>query len=233
MALTRRQFLKRGATLAAGAAAVPAMRWLPGTGVSYAAGPSDAIVVFVRLYGGNDGLNTLYPVSGAQRATYETFRPTMKLPKTIGGLTPWTTEGFDTTNGVLDVGTDALGDTYALHPAMKAMHDLYLGGELAVIPGVHYPHGDYSHFRSEVIYYTGDPIGTSGFGWMGKYLDYSGFASTDTARCSRPPIPACLRSTRFANFASRPVAAPRSARTRSARCMRRAAFRMRWISRNW
>lgn len=179
MALTRRQFLKRGATLAAGAAAAPAMRWLPGTGVSWASGPSDAIVVFVRLFGGNDGLNTLYPVDGAQRTTYEQFRPTLKLPKVVGELSPWTMEGFDTSSGVLSVGTDALGDTYALHPAMKAMHDLYLGGELAVIPGVHYPWADYSHFRSEVIYYTGDPIGTSGLGWMGKYLDYSGFASTE------------------------------------------------------
>ena len=103
----------------------------------------------------------------------------MKLPKVVGDLAPWTTEGFDTTSGVLSVGTDALGDTYALHPAMKAMHDLYLDGDLAVIPGVHYPYADYSHFRSEVIYYTGDPIGTSGLGWMGKYLDYSGFASTE------------------------------------------------------
>jgi uncharacterized protein (DUF1501 family) len=180
MALTRRQFLKRSATIAAGAAAAPAMRWIPGTGVSYAAGPSDAIVVFVQLYGGNDGLNTLYPVDGTQRTTYEEYRPTLKLPKTLGEMAPWVNEGFvDNATQPLSVGTDGLGDTYALHPAMKAMHDIYQAGELAVIPGVHYPYADYSHFRSEVIYYTGDPIGTAGLGWMGKYLDLHGFLPTE------------------------------------------------------
>lgn len=178
MALTRRQFLKRSATIAAGAAAAPAMRWLPGTGVSYAAGPSDAIVVFVQLYGGNDGLNTLYPLTGTQRTVYESYRPTMKLPKVGDSLSRWATD-FDISKGVLSVGNDGLGTEYALHPAMKAMHDLYDAGQLAVIPGVHYPYADYSHFRSEVIYYTGDPIGTAGLGWMGKYLDMNGFLPTD------------------------------------------------------
>lgn len=181
MSLTRRQFLKRSATLAAGATVAPAMKWLPGTGVAYAAGPSDAIVVFVQFYGGNDGLNTVYPVtdgSGTQRTKYEEYRPTLKLPKVMGELSPWTTEGFDTSNGVLDVGPDTTGAHYALHPSMKAMHDIYLDGKLAVVPGIHYPYADYSHFRSEVIYYTGDPIGTGGLGWMGKYLDYYGYTPT-------------------------------------------------------
>lgn len=179
MALTRRQFLKRSATIAAGATVAPAMKWLPGTSVSYAAGPSDAIVVFVQCYGGNDGLNTVYPLTGAQRTKYDEYRPTLGLPNTVPGLSPWTLGGYDTSNGVLSVGTDGAGDEYALHPAMKAMHDIHLAGELAVIPGVHYPYADYSHFRSEVIYYTGDPLGSGGFGWMGKYMDLSGFSATE------------------------------------------------------
>ena len=179
MALTRRQFLKRSATLAAGATMAPAMKWVPGTGVAYAGGPSDAIVVFVQLYGGNDGVNTVYPVTGAERTRYELIRPTLKLPKNGGELSPWTLEGFDTSSGVLSLGTDGAGTEYALHPSMKALHDVHAAGELAVIPGVHYPYADYSHFRSEVIYYTGDPVGTSGLGWMGKYLDLNGYAPTD------------------------------------------------------
>jgi uncharacterized protein (DUF1501 family) len=179
MALTRRQFLKRSATMAAGATVAPAMKWLPGTGVAYAGGPSDAIVVFVQLFGGNDGLNTVYPCSnGAQRTKYEEYRPTLKLPKNGESVAAWATD-FDTSSGVLSIGNDSLGNEYALHPSMKALHDIYGAGELAVVPGVHYPYADYSHFRSEVIYYTGDPIGTSGFGWMGKYLDLSGFSATD------------------------------------------------------
>lgn len=178
MALTRRQFLKRSATLAAGASLAPSMRWLPGTGVSYAGGPSDAIVVFVQMYGGNDGLNTVYPLNGSQRVKYDEYRPTLGLPSTVGGLAPYVTEGFDSPY-LLDLGQDATMTNYALHPSMKAMHDIALAGNLAVIPGVHYPHADYSHFRSEVIYYTGDPIGSSGLGWMGKYFDLNGFGPTD------------------------------------------------------
>jgi len=181
MALTRRQFLKRSATIAAGASVAPAMKWLPGTGVSYAGGPSDAIVVFVQCYGGNDGLNTVYPLDGAQRAKYEEYRPTLKLPTIGESVARWEAD-FDTTGGtggVLSIGVDGSGTGYALHPAMKAMWDIHEAGELAVIPGVHYPYADYSHFRSEVIYYTGDPNGAGGFGWMGKYLDLAGFAATD------------------------------------------------------
>ncbi|HYC56775.1 MAG TPA: DUF1501 domain-containing protein [Candidatus Binatia bacterium] len=178
MALTRRQFLKRSAIVGAGAAVGPHMKWLPGTNVSYAAGPSDAIVVFVQLFGGNDGLNTVYPLNGAQRVKYDEYRPTLGLPDTVGGLAPFAAEGFNAST-LLDIGQDTTSTNYALHPAMKAFHDIHLNGELAVIPGVHYPHADYSHFRSEVIYYTGDPIGSSGLGWMGKYMELAGFAPTE------------------------------------------------------
>ncbi|MFT4570151.1 MAG: hypothetical protein ACI8TX_000802 [Hyphomicrobiaceae bacterium] len=179
MPINRRKFLMRGAALTAGAVAGPHMRMLPNTNVSYAAGPGDAIVVFVQLDGGNDGLNTCYPLNNQQRVDYDLYRPTLGNPATVGGLSPWATEGFDTSSGILDIGTDSLGDSYALHPAMKAWHDLYQTDELAIIPGVHYPDPDYSHFRSEAIYNTGDPLGTGGLGWFGKYLDLAGFGPTE------------------------------------------------------
>src|SRR4051794_21038566 len=133
MAITRRQFLKRGAATAAAATLAPRVGWLSGTNVSYATGPSDAIVVFVQLYGGNDGLNTVYPVSGAQRTRYETFRPTLKLPKTNAEMAPWVTEGFGSSS-VLSIGANADGSTYGLHPAMGALHGLYQGGKVAMLP---------------------------------------------------------------------------------------------------
>lgn len=178
MAMNRRQFLQRGAAATAGTMLGPHLSMMPGTNVSYAAGPSDAIVVFVQLYGGNDGLNTCYPLNNQQRTDYDAFRPTLGLPATAPGLSSWAGAGFNTSNGILDIGDDGLGDAYALHPAMKAWHDLYQDGELAIVPGVHYPHADYSHFRSEVIYYSGDPIGTGGLGWFGQYLDLEGFLPT-------------------------------------------------------
>jgi uncharacterized protein (DUF1501 family) len=178
MAITRRQFLKRGAATAAAATVAPRLGWLSGTNVSYASGPGDAIVVFVQLYGGNDGINMVYPVTGAQRTSYETFRPTLKLPKTNAEMAPWVTEGFGSSS-VLSIGANDDGSTYALHPAMGALHGIYQSGKVAVLPGVHYPFADHSHFRSEVIWYTVDPLGSSGAGWFGKYLDGAGFGPTD------------------------------------------------------
>ncbi len=180
MAITRRQFLKRGAATAAALTTFgPRLRWLPGTGVSYAACSGDTIVVFVQLYGGNDGINTVYPIGGAERTKYETFRPTLKLPKTSGEFDP----SFVTTFGnssVLSIGGNANGSSYAIHPAMGALHALYGQGRAAVVNGVHYPFADHSHFRSEVIWYTADPLGTSGQGWFGRFLNYGGcFGATD------------------------------------------------------
>jgi uncharacterized protein (DUF1501 family) len=178
MAITRRQFLKRGATATAALALGPHLRRLPGTGVAYAAGPGDAIVVLVQLYGGNDGLNTVYPVTGFQRTKYEEFRPTLKLPKIDAEMAPWVSEGFGSSS-VLSIGANPNGDTYALHPAMGALHGLYQAGKVAVVNGVHYPFADHSHFRSEVIWYTADPLGSSGLGWFGKYLDVAAFSPLD------------------------------------------------------
>jgi uncharacterized protein (DUF1501 family) len=180
MALTRRQFLGRGVVSAAALATFgPRLRWLPGTGVSWAACTGDANLVFVQLYGGNDGINTVYPIGGAERSKYESFRPTLKLPRTAGEFDPAFVATFGSSS-VLSVGANANGSVYALHPAMGALHTLYGQGRLAIVNGVHYPFADHSHFRSEVIWYTADPLGASGQGWFGRFLDYGGcYARTD------------------------------------------------------
>jgi uncharacterized protein (DUF1501 family) len=186
---TRRQFLKRSAVTAAGAAIAPHLRLLSGTNVAYAAGPSDAIVVVVQLDGGNDGLNTVYPIANGstdQRDRYEDYRPTLKLPVTNGQIATFMGGGFQDADAfpdatsVLAFGTPGPDNaSYALHPAMTKMHALYQAGKLAVVNSVHYPFPDHSHFRSDEIWNTGDPLGTGGLGWFGKYLDYAGFQPTE------------------------------------------------------
>ncbi len=176
--LTRRQFLKRSLAGAAGVAAAPYLNWMPGTNVGWAAGPGNAIVVFIQLNGGNDGVNTVYPLTGTQRNFYEQFRPTLQLPATAGGLQPWQDAGLPLSSP-LSIGTNDDGSEYALHPAMVSLHGLYQQGRVAVMSGVHYPFANRSHFRSEAIWYTADPLGTSSLGWFGKYLDYAGFLPTD------------------------------------------------------
>lgn len=180
MAITRRQFLRRGAVSAAALATFgPRLRWLPGTGVSWAACTGDTNLVFVQLYGGNDGINTVYPTAGVQRTKYQNFRPTLKLPKNGGEFDPNFVATFGNSS-VLSVGANTNGSTYALHPAMGALHALYGQSRLAVVNGVHYPFADHSHFRSEVIWYTADPLGASGQGWFGRFLNYGGcFGATD------------------------------------------------------
>ena len=59
----------------------------------------------MRLYGGNDGINTVYPVDGTQRSSYETFRPTLALPSTNAQMQPWFDAGFGSST-VLDIGTN-------------------------------------------------------------------------------------------------------------------------------
>jgi uncharacterized protein (DUF1501 family) len=177
MAMTRRQFLKRAAASGAAAGLAPGFKWFPGTNVSYASGPSNAVVVFVQLYGGNDGINTVYPVSGGQRSLYDEFRPTLGLPDTDAGCAARAAAALFGSPTVLSLGPNDDGSTYALHPAMSALHGVYTAGKLAVIPGVHYPFADHSHFRSEVIWYTLDPLGSQGQGWFGHYLNDSGVFS--------------------------------------------------------
>ncbi|MBI3249636.1 MAG: DUF1501 domain-containing protein [Deltaproteobacteria bacterium] len=170
MAISRRTFLKRSAASAAALGLGPLGRWLPGTNVSYAAGPSDAIVVFVQQFGGNDGINTVYPISGAQRTLYEQFRPTLQLPNTDLGVADYYGGQFDTST-VLSIGANADGSTYALNPTMQGFHQIYQDGKLAVVHGVHYPFPDHSHFRSMAIYSSGDPQGSGTAGWFGRYMN--------------------------------------------------------------
>ncbi len=177
MAISRRSFLKRSLASAAALGMGPLGRWLPNTGVSYAAGPGDAIVVFVQLFGGNDGVNTVYPIAGSERARYETARPTLKRPKPGDDLSDYQARfGYNT---VLDIGANSNGSTYALNPAMGALYQVYQENKLAVVHGVHYPFFDHSHFRSMAIWSSADPLGSGAIGWFGKYLSLAGFGSTE------------------------------------------------------
>src|SRR5262245_48921028 len=116
MPITRRQFLKRSAASAAALSLAPRFRWLPGTSVSYASGPSDAIVVLQRQYGGNDGINTVYPISDSggsnQKAKYDEFRPTLGLPSTDAGCAHRVNvDGAPGSTTVLSIGANADGST--------------------------------------------------------------------------------------------------------------------------
>jgi len=139
MDLTRRELLRSGA---AGLAALS----LP-----LPAGASDVrrILVVIQLAGGNDGLNTLVPISDPR---YRSLRPTVALAA----------------SDVLPIRDTPL----ALHSSLARLHGLFERGQLAVVQGVGTPAVNRSHFESTAIWQTArldphrDPAG-----WLGRALE--------------------------------------------------------------
>ena len=128
MTPNRRRFLS---ALGTGAAALPLIT-LPG--FIQAAGPvapKGNILVLIELAGGNDGLNTVVPVSDPR---YRNLRPEI-------GLARDETISLD-------------GDT-GLHAAMRGVADLWEAGDVQIVEGVGYPNPNRSHFRSIEIWNAG------------------------------------------------------------------------------
>jgi uncharacterized protein (DUF1501 family) len=139
MELTRRELLQSGtAGLAALSLPLPAL-----------AAEARRILVVVQLAGGNDGLNTLAPVSDPR---YRALRPTVALAP----------------NEALPIRDTAL----ALNTAMGKLHALFERGQLAIVQGVGTPAVNRSHFESTAIWQTArlDPHREPA-GWLGRALE--------------------------------------------------------------
>ncbi|MFT3982143.1 MAG: DUF1501 domain-containing protein [Ferruginibacter sp.] len=110
--------------------------------------PGNKVVVVIQFSGGNDGLNTVIPITND---IYYKSRPKLGIAKTAAL----------NLNG--DVG---------LNPALQAFKGLYDDGSLAILNSVGYPNPDRSHFRSMDIWHSAsdskDYVYT---GWLGRYLD--------------------------------------------------------------
>jgi uncharacterized protein (DUF1501 family) len=108
------------------------------------------IVVFVTLYGGNDGLSTVIPYTDK---AYYAGRPQLAYDE----------------SEVLP-----LADGLGLNPTMTGFKKLYDAGQLAIVRGVGYPNPDRSHFRSMSIWQTASPGTPQSSGWLGRWLDANG-----------------------------------------------------------
>ena len=180
MPISRRDFLKLSG-LTAGAVAGHALFAHPLVARAMATVVPNRYFVVLFLDGGNDGLNTITPITnggGDLRTGYEAARRTGNgglqlataelLPLTIAGRVgrdPNTGAELGMHPGLAGQGIAGIGD--------GGLHSLWQDGRVAVVQGCGYPAYSLSHERSETIMQFANPFGlqqSSGSGWMGRYF---------------------------------------------------------------
>lgn len=106
--------------------------------------PKGRTLVIVEMGGGNDGLNTVVPISDGR---YHDLRPTLGI-----------TDAID------------LDGEVGLHPKLAKLAKRYKQGDVAIVHGLGYDDPDLSHFGSFGIWWSAKG-GSGGAGWLGTYLD--------------------------------------------------------------
>ncbi|MFO1459411.1 MAG: DUF1501 domain-containing protein [Verrucomicrobiota bacterium] len=135
--------------------------------------PDYRALVCVFLFGGNDGHNTVIPLSQAAFNAYRAGRGSLALPDSNGPL--------------LQV-QSADGTPYGLNPGLAAIHPLWAQGRLAVLANtgmlvspvtrqafltntVAVPTNLFSHSDQLQQMQSGFPSATGGTGWGGRTVD--------------------------------------------------------------
>lgn len=184
MAITRRQFLTRTGLASAGALLGPSLFRSPWMQQAMAATIGDRYFIVLFLDGGNDGQNTIIPVSGGStigsgafglRPLYEQVRVHPSTPGGIRILNPLVPNPGPAP-AMLDPNT---GCQLGFHPGLASLRDMYEDGMVAVIQGCGYPDYNLSHEIARGIWEHGNPLTTVGTGWMGRYLAAAGYTGSD------------------------------------------------------
>ncbi len=128
MSISRRNFLKVGlSSMAFFTLETTTPSWIARSAQAIGTGDclsEDRILVIIQLAGGNDGLNTIIPVTDA---AYHAARPTLGI------------------NAVDAITMDGLN---SMHPALQPLADRYQDGRFAVVQNVGYVNPNLSHFTS-------------------------------------------------------------------------------------
>src|SRR5438477_8378347 len=161
MKLSRRAMIKDGLLVVSAGMVMPAVfsrgvasanaLSVEGSHVARAAG--DRTLIVVQMAGGNDGLNTVIPLTDS---LYPKMRPTLAIPNTQAL---------------------SLDGRLGLHPNLAPLKNLWDQGHLAIVEGVGYPNQSLSHFQAMDIWQTLDLNGTGSEGWLGKLV--SGWVDKD------------------------------------------------------
>ncbi len=145
MVIKRKEFLQIG-SLASASLMMP--KFLKAFEHPAAVPAGNKVVVVIQFSGGNDGLNTVVPISND---VYYRSRPVI-------GIKP--SEAI------------RLTDDAGLNPALSAFGNLFKEGNMGILNTVGYPNPNRSHFRSMDIWQSAskadDYVNT---GWIGRYLD--------------------------------------------------------------
>src|SRR5213078_880014 len=151
---SRRLFLTRGVQLLSVAGTVP--MFLDRSGRVMAAefannpqgmGRPDRILVVLQMAGGNDGLNTVVPITNDH---YYKARPRI---------------------GIARKSALKISDDFGLHPNAVGFKKLFDEGLMAINHAVGYPNPNRSHFRGTDIWATAEPNKVGQTGWLGRYFD--------------------------------------------------------------
>jgi uncharacterized protein (DUF1501 family) len=181
--MQRRKFLQNTGAIAAGSLlinGIPVRAIAQGGPTFTCQNIADRVYVMINLFGANDTLNTVIPVS--QYSTYATNRPTLKIAEA------------GTANGYIPLDTTLpLNRQSGLHPTLTAFKTLYDAGKLNLVHGVGYQDNNRSHFKSDDLWNTnGDSIPANfnyDSGWAGQLFDYRypGLLGNPTAQMADPP----------------------------------------------
>jgi uncharacterized protein (DUF1501 family) len=177
--ITRRDFLRSGLVfgvgaqaLASGYAAVPDVFARAVLSAKSAAVQNDRVLVMIQLGGGNDGLQTVIPITSSQ---YRDLRPQLS---------------------VAAAKAQPISKDLGLHENLRGMKKLYDAGKVAIVQGVGYPAPSFSHFDSIRVWETADPTRRQQDGWLGstiaKSYDSAGHPLVGCA-CGTTNVPGMLR----------------------------------------
>ena len=147
---SRRHFLQ-GSLATAGAATLASGAFASSAFAATPIANSDGVLVIVMMGGGNDGLNTLAPISGPDRTRYQSLRGNLAIP--AAQLLP-------------------AAPGYGFHPRLPRLAARYAAGRVAVVRGVGQTNAaDLSHFTSMASFMAGTATSARSSGWLGRYLD--------------------------------------------------------------